>query len=260
VKTVRINHNRQVGENARVPTWPKSAVRIGFGLIWLVDAAFKFSPDFRTGILGMVKAASTGQPSWLHGWFHFWISAVQAHPNFWAYGIAGLELVIALALILGFARKVTYIVTIFSALFIWGIAEGFGGPYSATSTDIGAAVMYAVVALSLLVLSLQCGPSRYSVDYWIEQRVSWWHWVAEFGAHWHPAPGEQEAAPLAPPPLTPPVVPVASTSPGTSSSGNGSARLAPPVVPVASVSPGTAAGRNGSAPLAPSEELVASSH
>jgi hypothetical protein len=64
VKTVLINDNRQVGENARVPTWPKSAVRIGFGLIWLVDASFKFSPDFRTGILGMVKGAATGQPSW----------------------------------------------------------------------------------------------------------------------------------------------------------------------------------------------------
>ncbi len=255
MNTALTNHNRQVGSRARVPTWPKSAVRIGFGLIWLVDAAFKFSPDFRTGILGMVKMAAVGQPSWLHGWFHFWISAVQAHPNFWAYGIAGLELVIALALIFGFARKVTYLVTIFAALFIWGIAEGFGGPYSATSTDIGAAVMYAVVALALLVLSLQCGPSRYSVDYWIEQRVSWWHWVAEFGAHWHPSPSEEEAAPLAPP-----VVPVATTAPDTAAGGNGSAPLAPPKVPVATTAPDTAAGGNGSAPPTPPKVPVASSH
>jgi hypothetical protein len=63
-------------------------------------------------------------------------------------------------------------VTIVTALFIWGIAEGFGGPYSGTSIDIGAAVMYAVVALALLVMSLQLGTSRYSVDYWIDQRVS----------------------------------------------------------------------------------------
>jgi hypothetical protein len=60
---------------------------------------------------------------------------------------------IALALTFGFARKYTYIFTTFSALVIWGIAEGFGGPYNGSSTDIGAAVMYAVVAVGLLVLS-----------------------------------------------------------------------------------------------------------
>lgn len=214
MKKLLINRGRKIGRAAPVPDWPKSAVRIGFGLIWLVDAAFKWSPDFRTGLLGMVKGAGDGQPSWLHGFFHFWLVTIQPHPYVWAYGVAAIETLIAFALIFGFARKVTYIATIFTALGIWAIAEGFGGPYNATSTDIGAAVMYAVVALALLVLQLQFGPSRFSVDYWIEQRVSWWHWVAEFGAHWHPAPGDKEPVPLAPPrptPVAPPAVPLASS-------------------------------------------------
>jgi hypothetical protein len=71
VKTVLMNHKRQVGTDAPTPAWPKSAVRIGFGLIWLVDAVFKWLPDFHKGIVGMVPGAATGQPSWLHGWFHF---------------------------------------------------------------------------------------------------------------------------------------------------------------------------------------------
>jgi nitrite reductase (NO-forming) len=126
------------------------------------------------------------------------------------------ETFIAVALIFGFARKLTYLVTIVTALFIWGIAEGFGGPYSGTSTDIGSAVMYAVIALALLVMSLQLGTSRYSVDHWIEQRVRWWHKVAEFGAHNHPAPGENRSAPLATP------VTAATTSPDTTAGNNGS--------------------------------------
>jgi uncharacterized membrane protein YphA (DoxX/SURF4 family) len=221
--------NRLVGPSAPVPGWPKSAVRIGFGLIWLVDAVFKWLPDFHKGILGMAQGAATGQPSWLHWWFNIWVGAVRAHPDLWAYGIAVLETVIALALIFGFARKTTYIVTIVSALFIWGVAEGFGGPYNGASTDIGAAVMYAVVALSLLVGSLQFGASRYSVDYWIEQRVSWWHQVAEFGAHNHPAAGENGSGPL-----SRPAMPAAIASPAAGGGEQESGPLPAPRVPVGS--------------------------
>jgi nitrite reductase (NO-forming) len=221
--------NRLVGPSAPVPGWPKSAVRIGFGLIWLVDAVFKWLPDFHKGILGMAQGAATGQPSWLHWWFNIWVGAVRAHPDLWAYGIAVLETVIALALIFGFARKTTYIVTIVSALFIWGVAEGFGGPYNGASTDIGAAVMYAVVAVSLLVGSLQFGASRYSVDYWIEQRVSWWHQVAEFGAHNHPAAGENGSGPL-----SRPAMPAAIASPAAGGGEQESGPLPAPRVPVGS--------------------------
>jgi nitrite reductase (NO-forming) len=197
-----------IGQGAPVPTWPKSAVRIAFGLVWAVDAMFKYRAGFHKEFLDMVKKAGEGQPHWLHWWFKFWSTTITPHPHVWAYALAAVETLIALALIFGFARKVTYIVTIFTALMIWAVAEGFGGPYTASSTDIGAAVMYAFVAASLLVLSLQCGPSRYSVDHLIEKRVSSWHWVAEFGAHNHPAPGEPAGE--FPAPVAAPAGPVAS--------------------------------------------------
>jgi nitrite reductase (NO-forming) len=187
----RGRRRRVIGEKAPVPVWPKSAVRVAFGLIWAVDAAFKWRSGFRHEFLHMIKQAGEGQPAWLHWWFSFWSGVITPHPQVWAYGIAVVETLIALAIIFGFARKVTYVVTILIALLIWGVAEGFGGPYSASSTDIGAACIYAVVGFALLVLNLETGSSRYSVDYLIEKRVSWWHWIAEFGAHNHPAPGER---------------------------------------------------------------------
>jgi nitrite reductase (NO-forming) len=196
MKVLRKPHQGVLGEAASVPDWPKSAVRIGFGLILAVDAAFKWRPGFHRDFLMMIKEAGEGQPSWLHGWFRFWTNTIAPHPHVWAYSIAVIETVLALALIFGLARKTTYILTAVVCMGIWMVAEGFGGPYTSTSTDIGAAVMYAVVAASLLVLSLQCGPSRYSVDYYIEKRVNWWHWVAEFGAHNHPAASEKTPAPL----------------------------------------------------------------
>jgi ABC transporter len=79
----------------------------------------------------------------------------------------------------GFARKTSYITGAAFSVLIWSTAEGFGGPYTSQSNDIGTAVIYALVFISLLALSAQRGTNRYSVDALIEQRVPWWHHVAE---------------------------------------------------------------------------------
>ena len=157
----------------------KDLFRIAFGVVWLIDGFFKWRHGFHKEFLGMVHDAGQGQPSWLHWFFTFSYNVISPHPHVWAYGAAAIETLIGVALILGFARKITYILVVITGLGIWAVAEGFGGPYTSSSTDIGAAVMYAVVALGLLALNYEAGPSRFSVDYWIEQRVSWWHRIAE---------------------------------------------------------------------------------
>jgi uncharacterized membrane protein YphA (DoxX/SURF4 family) len=157
----------------------KDVFRIAFGMVWLIDAGFKWQSGFVHGFRDMVNSAGQGQPSWLHWFYTLTHNVFTPHPYVWAYAIAGLETLIGIALILGFARKITYIVTAVTGFGIWAVAEGFGGPYSSSSTDIGAAVMYAVVALGLLALNYEAGPSRFSVDYLVEQRIPWWHRVAE---------------------------------------------------------------------------------
>ena len=84
------------------------------------------------------------------------------------------ETLIAVALITGFARKVTYIAAIVFSVLIWSTAEGFGGPYTSGASDIGTAVIYAVVFAGLLALSYYAGPARYSADYYLEKKISWW--------------------------------------------------------------------------------------
>jgi uncharacterized membrane protein YphA (DoxX/SURF4 family) len=155
--------------------------RIMFGLIWAIDAGFKWQSGFRQAFMGMVMQEGQGEPGWLHFWFHFWVTLQHPDAMFWAYLTAVVETVVALSLIFGFARKYLYIIGALFSLTIWGTAEGFGGPYGPSSTDIGAAVMYTVVFVGLLLLNYEGGPSRFSVDYLIEQRVSWWHRIAEVG-------------------------------------------------------------------------------
>ena len=75
------------------------------------------------------------------------------HLTFFAYLIAVVETLIALALIAGFARKITYSAAIVFSLLIWATAEGFGGPYTSGASDVGTAIIYAVVFAALLALS-----------------------------------------------------------------------------------------------------------
>ena len=159
--------------------WPKSGVRMIFGGIWLVDAYLKWQPAFRAEYLDLLVSAAKDQPAWLSPWFQFWISLVSPRVPFFYFGTALIETCIALALILGFARKLTYIFAIGFSLLIWSTAEGFGGPYTAGATDIGTGIIYALVFLTLLALNTQTGTSKYSVDFLIEKRFPWWRKVAE---------------------------------------------------------------------------------
>ena len=178
-----------------IPVWPKDALRIGFGVIWAIDAALKWLPGFRASYMDTIMSQAKGQPGWLHPWFSFWINLQHPRVTFFAYLVAVVETLIAAGLIFGFARKLTYVSAILLSLLIWSTAEGFGGPYTSGSADIGTAIIYAVVFAGLLALSYYAGPARYSADYYLEKRFSWWWRVAELR---RPAPTEPTLAPVAP--------------------------------------------------------------
>lgn len=162
-----------------MPAWPKDALRIAFGLIWAIDAALKWLPGFRSGYMSLLMSEAQGQPSWLRPWFEFWINLQHPRADFFIYLSATIETLIAAALLLGFARKLTYISAAAFSVVVWATAERFGGPYASGSTDIGTAIIYAVVFMALLTLVAYAGPARYSLDYWLERRVSWWWRLAE---------------------------------------------------------------------------------
>jgi nitrite reductase (NO-forming) len=165
--------------------WPKTAVRVTFGVVWLIDAILKWLPGFRDGYTDAIKGAADGQPDWLKPWFNFWINLQEPRATFFAYLVAVVETLIALALIAGFARKLTYTAAIVFSLLIWSTAEGFGGPYTSGASDIGTAVIYALVFAALLVFSYYQGTPRFSVDYYLDKRISWWHRIADVGPGHH---------------------------------------------------------------------------
>ena len=167
----------------RCNPWPNTVLRVAFGLIWLVDAVLKWLPGFRRDYMDTIMGQAAGQPGWLKPWFRFWLDVQHPHAIFFAYLVAVIETLIALALIAGFARKLTYSAAIVFSLLIWSTAEGFGGPYTSGASDIGTAIIYAVVFAALLLFSYYQGPPRHSLDYHLERRISWWHRIAEVEPH-----------------------------------------------------------------------------
>lgn len=126
-------------------------LRIVFGLIWLIDAYFKWQSSFLQNFVSYVTGGLGGQPVFVQAWIHMWINIIGVNTYLFAITTAIIETVIALGLILGlFTRPVIYL-GIALSLVIWSTAETFGGPYRAGSTDIGTAIIYVLVFVALLL-------------------------------------------------------------------------------------------------------------
>jgi nitrite reductase (NO-forming) len=151
-------------------------LRIAFGAVWAVDASLKWQPAFRANIQQMLVDVSKGQPGFLSWWFALWQYVVSGRAPVFGILTATTETYLALALLTGFARKFTYSIGILYGLFVWSVAEGFGGPYvPGTTTDVGAAIIYSLLFGALLLVDA----GRFSVDHLIEKRLLAWRRIAE---------------------------------------------------------------------------------
>lgn len=143
-------------------------LRIVFGLVWAIDAWFKWQPDFVNNFVSYLTKPLDGQPAWVQEWITFWITVVKVNPHAFAYIVAAGETAIAIALILGAFSQLTYVAGILLSIVIWTTAEGFGGPYAPGSTDVNAAIIYAFVFVGLF---LSCAGLYYGLDRYITPKL-----------------------------------------------------------------------------------------
>ena len=149
-------HVTQRGELSPLASWRLNGIgtlRIVFGVVWGVDAWFKWQPGFINGFSDYLSGAQQDQPLLVHHWIDFWINLVGVDPTVFAYLVAIGETAIALTLILGILTNLTTVAGSALALIIWSTAEGFGGPYTSNTVDIGAAVIYVLVFAGLFLSS-----------------------------------------------------------------------------------------------------------
>ncbi len=126
-------------------------LRITFGIIWLIDAFFKWQPGFINQFTGYITETLDGQPKMIQDWINLWVRLVDGNPHFFAYAVAVTETLIGLGLVFGLFTKLVCWGGMIFVLIIWSTAQGFGGPYASGSTDIGSAIIYALVFIALLL-------------------------------------------------------------------------------------------------------------
>lgn len=157
-------------------------LRLAFGVVWLLDAYLKWQPAFVNQYADNVAEGAKGQPAWLRPWFRFWRHVTKLDPHLLAYATATVETLIAAGLIFGIARRSVYLGGILWSVAIWTIPEGFGGSFVAGATDIGTAIMYALVFAVLYTLeTLPTFTGAWSLDRLLERVAPWWRVVAEPG-------------------------------------------------------------------------------
>jgi nitrite reductase (NO-forming) len=169
--------------------WARNAKGLGtvfrliLGLVWTINGVLKFTSGYTSGFLGDVTTSQSNAPGWLQGWYSFWVTQATGHGTLIVYTVGTLELLLGLALLLGFMRKIAYLAGMVLSLLIWAVPEGFGAPYGPGSgtTDIGTGAIYALAFLGLIVINSTYGPSRFSVDHLIERVFARWASIAEFG-------------------------------------------------------------------------------
>jgi len=126
-----------------------SILRIIFGCVWAIDAYFKWQPAFINNLTDYLTEGAQGQPAAVQWWINLWVHGVSVDPHLFAIFVALAETGIAIGLLFGLFTKVAMAGGVAMALVIWSTAEGFGGPYVAGSTDIGAAIIYVIVFIAL---------------------------------------------------------------------------------------------------------------
>ena len=148
-------------------------LRIIFGVVWFIDASFKWNPEFLNNFTDYILEGLGNQPPLVQAWIDLWVKGVSVDPHFFAIIVAISETALAISLLFGLFTELGIVGGIALSFVIWSTAEGLGGPYIAGSTDIGAAIIYIMVFVALWLG--RCW-RYYSIDPYIRKRVPFLYW------------------------------------------------------------------------------------
>jgi len=150
-------------------------IRIAFGLVWSIDAYFKWQPAFANNFVSYLQETYDGQPHLIQSWLNLWINLVSIDPHLFARIIALGETSIAIGLLFGLFSNLDYAAGTLLALIIWSVPEGFGGPYTPGATDLGAGIIYVFGFAGLFLLA---AGQYYGLDQVIQPKLGKWRFLS----------------------------------------------------------------------------------
>jgi uncharacterized membrane protein YphA (DoxX/SURF4 family) len=149
--------------------------RIAFGLVWAIDAYFKWQPAFADNFVSYLQETYDGQPAIIQAWLNAWIKLVSINPHLFARIVALGETGIAIGLLLGLFSNLAYAGGALLSIVIWAVPEGFGGPYTPGATDVGTGIIYVFGFLGLFLLA---AGQYYGLDKIVRAKLGRWKFLS----------------------------------------------------------------------------------
>ena len=134
---------------------PRTTLRVGFGLLWLLDGLLQLQAGMPLGLSSQVLAPTKeAAPTWWHGFIGTAVQIWNQHPLALAQAAVWIQIALAFGL-LGSTRMASRVAGLLSAiwaLLIW-LVSGFGGLFGHGVSVLfgwpGAPLFYAIAGLAL---------------------------------------------------------------------------------------------------------------
>lgn len=143
-------------------------LRILFGLLLVVDAILEFQPGTYQVFDGIIYSNASASPEPLRSVLVLAAQVVAASPAVVNGALAGLEMALAISVLLGIGASLMMPLGMLLFLLIWVVGQGLGLPFAPGTTDLNSGLPY-VIVLALL----------WGLGSW--RRFSLWSWARPGG-------------------------------------------------------------------------------
>ena len=139
----------------------RKVLRVGFGLLWLLDGLLQAQPQMAAGMPAQLQAADGGSPGWVVDLVNWGANIWSYHPIAAAASTVWIQIGIGLWLIFavrGWSLRLAALSSVAWGLIVWSFGEAFGAIFAPGLTVLfgapGGVLLY-VVAGGLLLLPQQ---------------------------------------------------------------------------------------------------------
>src|SRR5581483_1400985 len=134
----------------------RRGVQLTLGFLWLLDGLLQLQHQMFTSafITQVLNPVTVGQPRFVTGIMHFWMTVFLRHPAFWNLLAACTQLGIGVLLIFKPTVRLGLLCSVLWGLFVWYVGEGLGGLLGGHTSLLmgapGAALLYALISLAVI--------------------------------------------------------------------------------------------------------------
>jgi hypothetical protein len=132
----------------------RRTLRAILGMIWLLDGLLQLQPGMWTMdmVTSVMQPTNSGQPGPIHAFLTWATNIVSAHLIPVNAYIAGIQILIGLALTLNILPRVAILVSVIHALAVWVVGEGMSGLLTGQALFLmgvpGAVLIYVVLGVA----------------------------------------------------------------------------------------------------------------